>query len=209
MKKIIHVAKNELKKNNKIALLIGILIIVGFIAGTLFITILDQADKEIVLTSITDLFEKIKAREINYFYTLRTSIIANLFYVTAIYILGISIIGIPIVMVMTFFKAFILGFSISAIIYSYQLAGTVLSFVYTFPHQLLNVAIVGFMSIYSIKVSITLFSLIFSKKSINFKLIMKKYFVIFVTCVVLSIISSLLEAFFTPNFINLFSFLFN
>lgn len=208
MKKLMNVIKNEFKNNNKILLLIIIITIVGFISGTLFITILDKADKDLVVKSIADLFNKIKLGEIDYGYTFRTSLLSNVLYITTIFLLGISIIGIPIVIVMTFLKSFILGFSLSSIIFKYKLSGTLLSLSYVFPHQIINILIVSFISIYSIKVSLSLLKLITSKKIINFKLIMKKYTVIYIFCLLIGIISSVSETFLTPNFINLFAFLY-
>lgn len=207
MKKLFKLINGEFKKNKKLFVFVTILIIVGFITGSFFITILSSDDKKLVGETISSFFNQIKAGKIDTIYTLWTSITTNLIYIIFIWLLGISLIGLPIVIFLVFIKSFILGFSISSIIYKYKLSGTLLSFGYIFPHQILNLLILSFLSIYAIKVSISLFKLITSKKQINFKILMKKYVGVLIICIILSLISSIFETFISPYLIKLFSFL--
>ena len=65
--------------------------------------------------------------------------------------------------------------------------------------------IISFISLYAIKVSLSIVKMMVSKKQINFKKLIKKYSVVLVICLFLSVISSLIEGYVTPNFIKLFS----
>lgn len=207
MKKIFKLINEEFKRNKKLYAFILILLTVGFIIGSLFITILSSEDKKLVGETISNFFLQIKNNNIDTIYTLRTSLTTNLIYIIFIWLLGISIIGIPIIIFLIFIKSFILGFSIVSIIFKYKLSGTLLSLSYIFPHQILNLVVISFIGLYALKVSISLIKLILSKKQVNFKLIMKKYFVVLIICVILSIISTILETFICPTFIKLLSFL--
>lgn len=207
MKKIFKLINEEFKKNKKLFVFVSILLIIGFIAGTLFITILSTEDKKIVSETISNYFNQIKNNNIDLEYTLRTSLTTNLIYLVFMWLLGISIIGIPIIIFLIFIKSFILGFSISSIIFKYKLGGTLLSFSYIFPHQILNLVVISFIGLYALKVSLSLIKLIISKKQINFKLIIKKYFAVLIICVIISIVSTLFESFLCPYLIKLFSFL--
>ncbi|MBE6153308.1 MAG: stage II sporulation protein M [Firmicutes bacterium] len=207
MKKIFKLINAEFKKNKKLYVFISILLVIGFLAGTLFITILSSQDKKLIEETISNFFLQIKNNNIDLIYTFRTSLTTNLVYVLLMFFLGISIIGIPIIVFLIFIKSFVLGFSIVSIIFKYKLGGTLLSLGYIFPHQILNLIIISFIGLYALKVSITLIKLIFSKKQVNFKLIIKKYFVVLILCVILSLISSTLETFLCTNIIKLFSFL--
>jgi len=207
MKKIFKLINAEFKKNKKLYVFISILLVIGFLAGTLFITILSSQDKKLIEETISNFFLQIKNNNIDLIYTFRTSLTTNLVYVLLMFFLGISIIGIPIIVFLIFIKSFVLGFSIVSIIFKYKLGGTLLSLGYIFPHQILNLIIISFIGLYALKVSITLIKLIFSKKQVNFKLIIKKYFVVLILCVILSLISSTLETFLCTNIIKLLSFL--
>lgn len=207
MKKIFNLINAEFKRNKRLYVFVSILLIVGFIAGSLFITILSGEDKKLVGETISNFFLQIKNNNIDTIYTLRTSLSTNLIYITFLWLLGVSIIGIPIIIFLIFIKSFILGFSIVSIIFKYKLGGTLLALGYIFPHQILNLIVISFIGLYALKVSISLIKLIMSKKQVNFKLIMKKYFAVLIICVVLSIISTILETFLCPNLIKLLSFL--
>ena len=207
MKKIFKMINGEFKKNKKLYIFVLTLLILGFISGTLFITILSSEDKKIVGETISNFFIQIKNNNIDFIYAIRTSLTTNLLYIIFVWLLGISIIGIPLIIFLIFIKSFILGFSISSIIFKYKLGGTLLSLSYIFPHQLLNLVVISFIGLYALKVSISLLCLILTRKHINFKLIIKKYFVVLVLCVILSIISTSFETFVCPYFIKLFSFL--
>ena len=207
MKKIFKLINTEFKRNKKLYVFVTILLIIGFITGSFFITILSSEDKKLVGETISNFFNQIKNNNVDIIYTLRTSLSTNLIYIIFIWLLGISIIGIPIIVFLIFIKSFILGFSISSIIFKYKLSGTLLSLGYTFPHQILNLLIISFIGLYALKVSISLIKLILSKKQINFKLIIKKYFAVLIICVILTLISTAFETFVCPYFIKMLSFL--
>ena len=205
MVKLFKLINVELSKNKKILTFVTILLVIGLICGSLFITIMNDSDKKEVLETITNYFTHIKNNKIDFMYTIRTSLISNLLYIIFIWLLGISVIGIPIILFLIFMKSFILGFSISSIICKYGFSGSLLSLSYIFPHQIINVIVICFISVYALKVSLSLIKLITSKKTINIKIITKKYLGVLIIVLILSIVSSIFETFITPYFIKLFS----
>ncbi len=207
MRKMFKIINGEFKKNKKILVFITILLIVGLICGSLFITIINSSDKKLVLETVSNYFNKIKTTKIDYLYSFGTSVTSNLLYVLFIWLLGISVIGLPIILFLLFIKSFILGFSISSIICQYKLGGVALSLSYVFPHHILNIITITFVTMYALKVSLSLVKLITSKKQINLKLIIRRYIGVLIITVLLCIISSVIETFVTPHFIKLFSFL--
>ena len=62
---------------------------------------------------------------------------------------------------------------------------------------------------YANNCSINLFHMLFLKKEVKFNEIMKRYFKIFGLCLGGFLISSLVETFFSPFFIKIFTFLVN
>ena len=207
MKKLFKIINAEFKKHKKLLVFVTILLTVGLITGSLFVTILSKSDKKLVLETITNYFNQIKLDKIDFLYSLRTSLISNLIYILFIWLLGISILGIPIILFLIFIKSFILGFSVGSIICTYGLKGILLSLSYVFPHHILNLIVISFIGLYALKVSLSLLQLILTKKQINFKVIIRKYFGVLLITIILITFSSLIETFITPYFINIFSFL--
>lgn len=204
MKKLFKLINSEFKKNKKYFIFITILLIIGFVTGSFFITILSSDDKKLVSETISGFFNQVKNNKVDIIYLLRTSLSTNLIYIIFIWLLGISIIGIPIIIFLVFIKSFIIGFSLSGIIYHYNIKGILLSLSYIFPHQIINLVAISFIGLYALKVSISLIKLIISKKQINFKNIMKKYFAVLIICIILVLISSVFESFVCPYLIKLF-----
>lgn len=207
MKKLFKIINAEFKKHKKLLVFVTILLTVGLITGSLFVTILSKSDKKLVLETITNYFNQIKLDKIDFLYSLRTSLISNLIYILFIWLLGISILGIPIILFLIFIKSFILGFSVGSIICTYGLKGILLSLSYVFPHHIINLIVISFIGLYALKVSLSLLQLILTKKQINFKVIIRKYFGVLLITIILITFSSLIETFITPYFINIFSFL--
>jgi stage II sporulation protein M len=175
--------------------------------GSIFITILNETDKNSVLAQITSFFEQIKTGKIDYIGALKNSITSNLFYVVATWLLGISIIGIPIIIVMLFIKGFMIGFSIAAIIAKYKLIGVLGAFTYLFPHIILSIMVGFVISYYALGLSFNLLKAVVEKKSINFSEIINRYSFIMLVSIIMMVISSLIETFLSPYIIKLFTML--
>ena len=185
-----------------------IIVIIGIIAGIIFSNILSTEDSKLVITKISTYFNNLRDDvEINYLKNLFNSLRNNIVYLSIIWILGLGVIGLLFNNFILFFKSFILGFSIGSIINIYLYGGIILSFLYIFPALLLNLLIIMIMTYYANDFSINIFNVIFHKKEINFKILVKRYSKIYCYLVILLIISSLLETFVMPFFIKLFSFL--
>lgn len=197
------------KAKRKYVFLITI-VVIGLIGGIIFSNILNTSDEKLVYDKLTTYFLNIKnGIQIDYWQTLLNSIKNNMFLLIIVWIFGLSIIGIIFNAFILFFKSFVLGFSIGSIINIYLYKGIILSIVYIFPHFIINTIILLLLVYYANNFSIKLFNLLFLKKDIKFHDIMKRYFKIFVICLGAFSISSLIETFFSPFFIKLFTFLIN
>ena len=75
--------------------------------------------------------------------------------------------------------------------------------------MILNVIVLLLLVYYANNFSIKLFKLLFLKKEIKFHEIMKRYLKILGICFIGFLISSIFETFFSPFFINLFTFIIN
>lgn len=195
---------NTIKEQKRIYLLIIIIMSLGLLLGIVFAIVIPKSDHTLVAESLQMFFNDIQKNNIDYKAALINSLIGNISYTMLIWLLGISIIGIPIILILLFFKTFILGFSISSIIYTYHTAGILKSFSYIFPHQFLNIFFVIFLGFYAIYFSKKLFNFLFLKKDIQLKHSTKRYLQVLSICLIGMVISSLLETFLSPIIIRLF-----
>src|SRR5574344_1297075 len=179
--------KNLFKTKNKLMFFLIILFIVGIIAGSIFVFLLKDADKTVLSQYMKDYFSNLD--KIDYIKSLKYNLSTNIIYVFLIWILGISIIGVPIIIIIYFVMSFILGFSISSIIYNYSFKGLLLGFTYIFPFEIINTFIFAIISMYAIVFSINLVNSLVKHKEEGFSTLFDKYKYILLIGLIIIIIS--------------------
>ena len=146
----------------------------------------------------------IDTQSINNIESFKNSIITNLSYSIIIWILGMTIIGIIINIFLLYLKGFIFGFTLSAFILTYSYKGMILSILYTLFGQLLNLVVIMILSIYSIMFTFNFVKqIIKSKYNMNIPKYFKNYSLIFLITIIISLISSISEAFVFPTLIKI------
>lgn len=203
MKQKMDKLKIKLKSNNKILIFLLAFTVIGVISGTIFSLVINSDDKSLVSEYLNNFFEAVKLNEINSFDTLKNAIFDNFSSSIIIWLLGISIIGIPIILLIFFSKSFIIGFTIGNIIINYKLIGSLLSLIYIFPHQIINILTYSLLIIYSFAFSLKLIYALVKRKSIDFRPIINKYLHILLICIFIFTLTSIYEAFMMPILINL------
>ncbi|MBO6195175.1 MAG: stage II sporulation protein M [Bacilli bacterium] len=204
---------NEIKQvkkqviNKKVLLtIVFIVFILGLLFGSIYITILDNSNKKIVIDNVKNYFGNFSSitfkDKLGIF---KNSLIKNLSYYLSIWILGLSIIGIPVILIMVFFKSFITGFSISGLFAVYKFKGLLGIFFYMIPSNIITLLYTLFLGAYSIDLSIKLLRHAFKKKTLNFGFFMGKYYFLLLVSILLSVIVSLYDAFIEPSILNLFT----
>ena len=193
--------KGTIKVNKKTLLFFTILLIIGIIAGSIFMAILSETDKKLVIDYFNNYISNIENNKLNYLESIKNGLFNNLLYIIIIWILGISIIGIPIVTIMFFIKSFTLGFSIASIVFNYKLKGCLLNFINIFPHQMIYFLI--YMLITTIFFSLKMINSIINKKNMDFKIMMNKYVKILIISVIAITIGIIIETFITPLLIKI------
>ena len=197
--KLLDKLTKELKVNKKgITFLIGIAII-GFIFGSIFITIINDSDKTLVKNYILSYISSIKSDNINYIDNFKDIFLSNFSFIIIVWLLGMSVIGIPINIFYYFITSFTLGFSISSFILTYKIKGILFSIIYVIPHSLINIFIYTYLIYYTINFSLILIYSILKKKSINFKNIINKYIKILICSTLMILFTSTYEAFLIPT----------
>lgn len=194
--------------NKKINYFTFFIITLGIISGTIFLVLINQNDKTNIINQITNFMNNINTNNINSVQALKNSLLTNFTYVLLIWILGMSIIGILFNIFLVYIKGFVIGFSISSFIYVYGIKGILASFIYIFPHQLLNILSIIILGVYSIMFTNNLYRQIIGNKNVEFKRFIKKYIYILLITSIITIVSTLLEVLFTPAIFKIFIKLF-
>lgn len=189
--------------NKKINLFVVSVLILGIISGSIFLMISNETDKASVISQIKNFLENIANNAIDNGLALKNSLIINYLFVGVIFVLGLSMIGVIVNIFLTYIKGFLVGFSISSIFLTYSYKGIFYSLLYAICSQIFNIIVVVVLCIYSISFAYNLLQIIGSKKNANNRLMLKKYFVILMLCVIISFVSSLLEVFVFPNILKL------
>ena len=196
--------KSIILPNKKTNIFVMCILFLGVITGAVFSGIIGLNDKTLVIDKIHLFIDNINNNSINSILAFKNSISINLIYVFIIWFLGMAILGIVFNVLILFIKGFVFGFSIAAFIITYSYKGIIISFLYLLFGQLLNIVVLLVLTIYSIMFSYQLISLIFkNNNNFNTRKFLKNYAIILVFSIIMSIISSLSEAFLLPSLIKL------
>lgn len=202
MKQYLDKLKQKIKSNKKMITFLFGLLLVGLIAGSIFVAFLNKSDQTILKEYLNTFLNNIDKNQLNYHIAFFNTIIENCFFVLTIWLLGISVVGIPIMLFMFFTKAFVLGFSMTAIVLNYGLKGVLFSFFYLFPHHFINMALFIMLLLYSLTVSLKIIQAMIKKTSFDFKLIIKKYSIVLLISFIGVTITSLLEIYVVPHLLK-------
>ena len=166
MRRLIFLLKNYYRVNKKYFVFITIIFFIAIMSGSIFTLTLNDTDTNIVSEFFSNYLENIN--KINYISSFVNSLISNIFVVMIILLLSYSIIGLPIIILIFFYKSFIIGFSISGIIINYKIKGLLMAFLYIFPHQILFILALLYLLVFSVIMSINLFYAVFKHENIRF-----------------------------------------
>lgn len=173
---------------------------VFILLGIFYIAILSKSNKHMIKENLELFFSSLK--KLNYTKAFINCFSSNMIFTIFIWIFGISIVGIPIILIFLIIKSFILGFSISSFIYFYHWKGVIASLIYIIP-LIINLFTIVILSYYGILFSKNLNKLLFFKKEIRFKNIMRKYLKILLFSLLIITLSSIIEIYVVPNILKL------
>lgn len=198
--KLINLIMNDLKKDKSIYVSLIIALLISFIFGMFFITILSSTDKVTLKEYITNFFTSIKQGKI---ISLYNTLINNNLGILITAILAFSVVLFPLVIVIIFYKGFTLAFTITSLIYTFKIKGIILAIVYVFPSLIFNLVFYFIMCYYSFKLSLILFNKVINKDTTNINKFLKKYLVIILICIVFVSLFSLYDTYLLPSLIKL------
>ncbi len=198
-----------IKKRKNLVMFLLVTFVVGVIFGSLFINLITDTDKELLKEQVICYFSSIKKLSSDVFgiNVFLSESLNNILQLSIIFILGISMIGALVVILILFFKGFMLGTTLSVIILNYQLKGVIGALLYVFPIMIINVLIYVLLSFFALDASIKFIRALLRKDNLNFKTFLGKYLLAFIISIILITITCLLDSYLTPLLLKLFTFI--
>lgn len=179
------------------------LLVLGIVAGILFLVFTSKIDKIIVKNEISDFFDLISNGSAN-FSNLFSSFRHNILYVFIITVASIIYLFSPLILFINFYRGVLLGFLVSSVIMTFKLKGILYGILIVFPHHLLMAVFLIFYSSLMLHFSFKLFRGTYKNESINLNTFIKKIGVIFGFGALSCLFISILEIYVSPIFIKLF-----
>lgn len=201
--KIMDKLKFQVKIDKKLLIFLTILLLIGIAFGSIFVSILDNSDKTLVNEHLNNFINSIETDKLDYFQALKSNLITNISFVIVIWLLGISIIGLPIILIMFFSKTFILGFSVGAILSVFKTKGLLFSLAHIFPGQVISLLLYLLLTMYAMSFSFKLIYVIFKKKTLDFKIVMNKYFKILLLVLTIVVLMNLYDTYLMPKLVKI------
>ena len=192
------------QENKKLFMFLVILVLIAITAGSIFSVTLTNNDSELVKNYLGNYLSSINNKEVIMLDSFISSLTSNSLLVLFIFILGLSFIGIPIILIVFFYKSFIFGFTLGSILINYKVKGIILSIIYMFPHQLLDIFILILFTIISFKTSKKILKAIIKKEALNYSFI-TKYLKITLIVMLSYIFISLYSSFIVPTILKYIS----
>lgn len=200
----INSIKSIIFPNKKINIFVISILFLGLISGAVFGNIISVNDKTLVIDKIKLFISNINSDSINGIEVFKNGISVNMLYLGIIWVMGMTFVGVVLNVVILFIKSFILGFSLASFIMVYSYKGLILSLIYLLFGQILNILVIVMVTIYGIMFSSKLNLIIFKNKQDNNILkFFRNYVFILIIAIIVSIISSISEAFLLPAIIKI------
>jgi stage II sporulation protein M len=202
MKGIKGIVLSHIKSNLIIFAVVVLTIVFGIVAGSLSVHALNVEQKEGLVNYLNLFLNKPVTAEINTQSLLRQSLWNNIKSAGIMWVLGVTILGIPVVIVLLFFKGFVLGFTVGFLVEQLGFKGTLFSTASLLPQNIILLPVLVAMGMASISFSLMLIS----RRKTWSKVTLFQHFLGYTLCygfyVLIMFSGVLIETYVTPVFIK-------
>lgn len=185
--------------NKKLYLFMGIILLIGIIAGVFFVLMLDEASKEVMFLNINEMIQNFGNIKIN-------NIVSHLLILSSLLILTIMLVGAPLVIFFIFYNGFSIGFIISSLTSIFGIKGLIYGIIYVILTKGLFLLFLFIFSITLFKIIKNIIDKVFYKKHSNMLTVLGEKALV---CIILIVISDIIIYFGGSKLVNVFNFLLN
>lgn len=178
----------------------------GIAAGAFTVRALDDIQKQSLINYMHGFFQILTSTNIDGLKVFKQSVINNIQTIILMWILGITIIGIPLILLITCIRGFILGFTVGFLLNNLGWKGFFFTSLAILPQNLIMIPCLLEIGVISISFSLMLIKNRMAKKwTNNFWQKFLSYTTIIGILFGISICGSLIEAYIVPVFLKLIS----
>lgn len=188
-------------KNKRLIIFLSILVLIAIAAGSVLSVTISSNDNELVRNYLTNYISSINSKELVMLDSFLSSLINNTILVLSIFLLNLSLIGLPIILIIFFYKSFIFGFTIGSILITYKSKGIILSIIYMFPHNIIEILVLILYFIVSFNLIKKAIFNIINKEPLSLNKL-KKYLIITLQVLIVYILISLYSSYIVPILIR-------
>ena len=188
--------------NIKLYLIVIIILVVGIIAGVVFVNNTSAEEAQEIQNYITEFINLLKqGNRIDTGQLLKKSLGDNITLIIIMWLLGSTVIGIPIVMGIVLFRGFCIGYSASAIIASIGVQKGILFFFTTmFLHNLIFIPVIICMTISCMRLYKSIMK---DKRRENIKIEIIRHTLISIILGLLLVLAAFIESYVSTNLLML------
>lgn len=190
-------------KRNKLFTSLLLITVIILLIGILLPGVIDKSIKDNISNNIIKMISDLKTNRVGVLTNFKNTLFSNYSNIIIIWLLGISIIGIPIILFLYIMKVLLLGLELTFLLINIKSYSIIFIIIYLIP-IIFNILVLFFLVYYSLTYSIILIRLLFLKKEYNLKLINRRYIKIFIVCLILSLLSTLIEVLLLPKILIFF-----
>ena len=188
--------------NIKLYLIVIIILVVGIIAGVVFVNNTSAEEAQEIQNYIIEFINLLKqGNSIDTGQLLKKSLGDNITLIIIMWLIGSTVIGIPIVMGIVLFRGFCIGYSVSAIIASIGVQKGILFFFTTmFLHNLIFIPVIICMTISCMRLYKSIMK---DKRRENIKIEIIRHTLISIVLGLLLVLAAFIEAYVSTNLLML------
>lgn len=184
-----------------------VLFVVGVASGAVAVKALSFSQKQELLTFLQQFFSTSVGSVVNSGALLDT-LLVNLQLVWLVWLMGLLIFGLPVIVVLVFFRGFVLGFSVAFLISEMAWKGLLFAFCSVIPHNLISVPVALALAAVTIHHTISTIRPAPTSRREGYWPKVVALTAVTAACSGLIAVASLVETFVTPAFVHLAARLF-
>lgn len=189
--------------DKRIIIINATLLILGLISGIIFLLFTTNLDKLIIKEEIIDYFTKMGNGTSVTISNLFISFKYNFMYIFIITISSIIYLFSPLILLIQFYKGFLIGFLMSSIVLTYKFKGVFLSLLSLIPHHIIMCITLIIYGSIMLQFSYKLAKGTYNGENINLKAFIKKIGILFLGASILCLLASILEIYLNPILVKL------
>lgn len=196
--------KKHIQDHLSIYALVFFCFLIGISVGAFTVKAIEVDQKQDLVAYLKNFFSVFHTQELKGYQILKEALYNNGQMLFLCWLMGALVLGFPVVLAITGFKGFVLGFTVGLLIEEFKLQGILLFFLAVLPQNLLLIPLFIFISVCAVSFSVGMIGVKLKKqKGIKYTKMLLGYSYYYLAALVIILLAGILEAYLAPFFIRL------